>query len=151
MIRAPLPADLPDLCRLFGQLGYTQSEDGLRRRLHQTLADPACIMRVHQGANRVVDGVIVMHLMRPLHEPHDWALISSLVVDEAVRGGGVGAQLLAETELLASLAGCARVMLASNETREDAHRFYERHGYQERRKRFVKMLTPTPMDKKRPA
>ena len=65
----------------------------------------------------------------------------ALVVDEACRGAGAGAQLLAAAEGFAQAHGCAQLELSSSATRTRAHRFYEQNGYQEKRLRFLKVFS----------
>ena len=45
------------------------------------------------------------------------------------RGTGSGGVLLEDAVARARAAGCYRVQLTSNAVREDAHRFYARHGF----------------------
>jgi glucosamine-phosphate N-acetyltransferase len=66
-----------------------------------------------------------------------WALgylgyIDELVVDEAHRGKGIGGELLQRAVELAKEAGCGKVELDSAFHREEAHRFYERQGFEKR-------------------
>lgn len=58
-----------------------------------------------------------------------FAELAGLVVDESVRGSGVGAALLAAAEDWARAQGFASMRVRSNVIRERAHRFYEREGY----------------------
>jgi GNAT superfamily N-acetyltransferase len=51
-------------------------------------------------------------------------------VDEGYRGQRVGEQLLKKVEQWAGEHGCYAVSVHSNVIRKDAHRFYERLGYQ---------------------
>jgi len=53
-----------------------------------------------------------------------------LVVDERVRGGGIGAALVHAAERALTDASCGIVEVTSHVRREDAHRFYERLGYE---------------------
>ncbi len=57
------------------------------------------------------------------------AYIDELVVEEASRGEGIGGMLLERALQLAKEDGCRRVELDSDFHREDAHRFYESHGF----------------------
>ncbi len=68
------------------------------------------------------------------------AYVDELVVDEAHRGCGVGTRLLEELISLARLRGCRRIELDSALHREAAHRFYERHGFDNRAFVFSKPL-----------
>ncbi len=47
-----------------------------------------------------------------------------------LRGQGIGAALMAECEARARAAGCGMIQLTTDRSRHDAHRFYERLGYQ---------------------
>ena len=47
-----------------------------------------------------------------------------------MRGRGIGAQLMSVIEDEARRRGAARIQLTSNRRRADAHRFYERLGYE---------------------
>ena len=47
-----------------------------------------------------------------------------------LRGRGIGAQLMSVIEDEARRRGAARIQLTSNQRRADAHRFYERLGYE---------------------
>jgi RimJ/RimL family protein N-acetyltransferase len=66
--------------------------------------------------------------------------LDELVVDGGWRGRGVGARLLEELIDLARRRGCRRVELDSALHRVDAHRFYERHGFENRAYLFSKPL-----------
>ncbi len=55
--------------------------------------------------------------------------IGGLVVDEASRGKGIGAELMSKAENWAQSRGILEISFSSRITRVDAHRFYERLGY----------------------
>ncbi|MCQ4053042.1 GNAT family N-acetyltransferase [Aeromonas sp. SG16] len=137
VIRAPLPSDATAMAHLFTQLGYAAEADELLPRLLRH--DVATRVLLAEQAERVV-GVLVWHWLQPLHVAPAWGLISALVVDDGARGGGIGAALLCEAERQAREAGCSQLELSSSIKREDAHRFYLAQAYQERPKRFVKLL-----------
>lgn len=58
------------------------------------------------------------------------AQIESVRIDTSLRGRGIGAALMADAEARARAAGAALIQLTSNAARKDAHRFYERLGYE---------------------
>jgi GNAT superfamily N-acetyltransferase len=66
--------------------------------------------------------------------------ISVMVVAEAWRGRGVGAQLVAEAEKRLTALDCRIVEVTSNQRRQRAHRFYEGLGYERTSFRFMKKL-----------
>ena len=136
-IRPPEAADGSAIAHLFSQLGYPAEGGDVTARL--LAPDPASAVLLASLADKVV-GVLVWHRLAPLHVAPAWGLISALVVDEGARGSGVGAALLKGAEQMARAAGCAHMELSSGLKREAAHRFYLAQGYQERPKRFIKLL-----------
>ena len=74
-----------------------------------------------------VDAAVVPRLQL---EDAPFAELAGLVVDDAVRGAGVGAALLNAAEAWARSEGFATMRVRSNVVRERAHRFYEREGYE---------------------
>jgi glucosamine-phosphate N-acetyltransferase len=69
--------------------------------------------------------------------------VDELVVDEHYRGRGFGTQLLEHIISLAMHKGCRRIELDTAFHRKDAHRFYEKHGFENRGYVFSKsLLTP---------
>lgn len=140
-IRAAELEDIPSLKRLFLQLGYETEHAILEQRLRDQ-HDTLCTLVAE--SEKEVCGVIVINFIMPVHENNLWALISALVIDESLRGQGVGQQLLIASERIAAIKRCSQIELSSNETRVKAHKFYENNGYKEVRKRFVKLLTDLP-------
>jgi GNAT superfamily N-acetyltransferase len=70
------------------------------------------------------------------------AEIESMHVRPDMRSTGVGGQLLASAVDAARRAGCYRVQLTSNLARVDAHRFYEREGFEPTHLGFKLLLGP---------
>ena len=67
----------------------------------------------------------------------DTALIGGLVVDEAHRSERIGAELLAAAEAWARDQGVRTMTVSSRVTRDGAHRFYLREGYELRKTSHV--------------
>jgi GNAT superfamily N-acetyltransferase len=57
----------------------------------------------------------------------EWLMIDGLWVAEALRGKGLGSQLLARSEAIAAERGCGGAWLGTFDFQ--ARAFYERHGY----------------------
>jgi GNAT superfamily N-acetyltransferase len=78
----------------------------------------------------VVVGMVQVIVFRHLQERGRLcAELESMHVHPDHRSTGIGAVLLAAAEAHARAAGCYRVQLTSNAARPDAHRFYERNGF----------------------
>ncbi len=139
-IRPALESDAGAIAGLFEQLGYPDAGEGLAARLVRQLGDPSAHVLVADTATQSIAGVLVMHVFAPLHVARPWAVISSLVVDQATRSSGAGAALMQAAEARARVAGCAHLELACSAHRTRAHQFYEAHGFVEVRKRMKKQL-----------
>lgn len=79
------------------------------------------------------DGNVVafgsLRMTTPLHHEGPVAEIVELIVNEGHRGSGIGERLIDEMLALAREEGCCMIELASNCTRQRAHRFYTRLGF----------------------
>jgi ribosomal protein S18 acetylase RimI-like enzyme len=73
----------------------------------------------------------------------------ALVVDEELRGVGVGRALVEHVEEGARAAGCVQLDLSSSDRRQDAHAYYRRLGFADVSRRFVKDLRPGAPDLRR--
>jgi len=137
-LRSANVEDAEKLAKLFGQLGYACSPSELTERMNARVNAHNEIF-VAEISEAVV-GVLVFNTLLPVHVPGKWGVVSALVVDESVRGKGIGAALLAYVELHAKRQGCTHIELSSNESRTEAHAFYESNGFAEKRKRFVRLI-----------
>ncbi|HEX8317467.1 GNAT family N-acetyltransferase [Longimicrobium sp.] len=138
-IRPPADADLPALAALMADLGYPASPEQLRARL-------ARIHGNHEYATLVaeVDGEVVgmIGLQRGWAYEHDRPVVRilALVVSEVMRGRGVGARLVDEAEEWADERGAYAVHLTTSLHRDEAHRFYERMGFERTGWRYVRRM-----------
>ncbi|HCM9397427.1 GNAT family N-acetyltransferase [Enterobacter hormaechei subsp. hoffmannii] len=142
LIRTPKLKDIPSLNKLFLQLGYQTERERLEKHIEQEHTGLRILVA---ESEKELCGVIVVNFITPLHENGLWALISALVIDELLRGAGIGRKLLIAAEQIALEKGCSQIELSSSERRVRAHKFYEDNGYQEVRKRFVKHLDDVPV------
>ena len=67
--------------------------------------------------------------------------IESVKVSSARRSQGIGAAMMAHAESVARDHGARLLELTSNAKRVDAHRFYERIGYEQSHRGFKKKLS----------
>lgn len=138
-IRTATETDASKIVGLLTQLGYPGTEGFIRDKIRKLANHPdgVVVVAVENGA---VVGFISLHFIPQVALPGDFARISYLCVDEAVRSGGIGRQLLSYAELRARQRGCDRLELHCHSRRERAHEFYFRHGYAESPKYLLKML-----------
>lgn len=127
-IRPMTAADAAQVADLTTQLGYPTAADETVDRLADIEARPgdqAALVAEEDG--RTVAWVHVE--LVPSLASGLTANIGGLVVDEAHRSSGTGAELLAAAEAWARARGVDRMVVRSRVVRERAHRFYEREGY----------------------
>ncbi len=68
------------------------------------------------------------------------AYVYAMVVDGSFRNEGVGTSLLQKAFDIAKMSGCKKIELDSGFPRENAHKFYERIGFEKRAYLFSKDL-----------
>ncbi len=90
--------------------------------------------------NGEIVGLIGIQIMFPLNLNCWIGEIQELVVLPQMRGLNVGKQLLEWAEAEARLNGTSLMELSSGKVRTDAHRFYQREGYEQSHFRFKKTL-----------
>jgi GNAT superfamily N-acetyltransferase len=137
-IREAVAADAAAIAELLAELGYPCTGEAVAPRLDQ-LNSPADRVFVAVVADRPI-GLLALHTMHLLHLGGLWCRITALVVAHDHRRSGVGAALLDHAEHFARQLDAAGIEVTCSERREPAHRFYTRHGFTERPKRFVKSL-----------
>nr|WP_268760344.1 GNAT family N-acetyltransferase [Altererythrobacter sp. Root672] len=121
-----------------GQLGFDASADEVADRLGLMEAEGRVVLVAELGG--AVVGCLTTSVMRVLHRPAPVGRISMMVVDETVRSRGIGAALVRAAEEALAQQGCYMVEVTSNVRRADAHRFYERLGYQRTSVRLAREL-----------
>jgi GNAT superfamily N-acetyltransferase len=154
-IREATEADLPRLVELLYQLSQLgeiperevhQPSAGELDALRAIQADARCSLLVLEVEGKVV-GTATLYVVPNLsHGGRPFAIVESVVVDEADRGLGFGRLLMDEAEARARAAGCYKIALTSNRRRAEAHRFYQRLGYRATHQGFTKyfdLLPPT--------
>ena len=127
-IRAARTYDAQAIAELGAQLGYPSTRQQIASRLAGVEAEPSSRVLVAENGNGRVIGWLHVAARTQLTEDM-CADILGLVVDESARGAGVGADLVRAAEAWARGEGCTRIRVRSRETRERAHKFYEREGY----------------------
>ena len=137
-IRRAEQRDAAGLAQLIGQLGYTAAEPDVAERL-AAMDTEGRVVLVAELDGEVI-GCLSTSVMRVLHRPAPVGRISMMVVDGAHRSRGVGAQLVRAAEEALAAQGCYMVEVTSHLRRTEAHRFYERLGYERTSVRLAKEL-----------
>jgi predicted N-acetyltransferase YhbS len=137
-IRTAAATDAHALERLIGQLGYEVTAAEVAGRLAEMEREGRLVL-VAEFDGKIV-GCLSTSIMRVLHRPAPVGRISMMVVDEAVRGRGIGAELVRAAERALRERGCYMIEVTSHVRRADAHRFYERLGYEKTSVRLAREL-----------
>jgi len=138
-IRSARPEDADELARLFDQIGHPQTGEALCGRLEDVLADPRADVIVADDGGALV-GAATYFFIPVAHDRGPWCRITTLVVDEAHRGHGIGQMLVEAAETAAREAECSRIEATSALDRAGAHGFYESLGYGRTSAHFLKRL-----------
>jgi len=128
-IRLLQERDAGAIADLNTQLGYPSSEGQVLARIQSLAASGNDTVLVAAAGDGRAIGWIHLRGFNSLHgEP--MAEICGMVVNEAQRGTGIGTQLIAAAQQWAKARGFGSMRVRSNALRKDAHRFYERVGFQ---------------------
>ncbi|MGN6867462.1 MAG: GNAT family N-acetyltransferase [Solirubrobacteraceae bacterium] len=122
--------------------GLPEAVEGLVRQLSRSspapsaaeieeiVRSPACHLLLARDAEGTIVGMLTLAVFRIPTGLRAW--IEDVVVDEAARGQGVGAELNNAAIQLASQRGARTVDLTSRPSREAANRLYQRLGFVQR-------------------
>jgi len=138
VIRAAEVRDGTAISSLIEQLGYRATGEDVAERL-AAMAGEGQVVLVAELDGRVV-GCLSTSIMRVLHRPAPVGRISMMVVDEGCRSRGIGAALVRAAERSLAERGCYMVEVTSHVRRTEAHRFYEKLGYERTSVRLAREL-----------
>jgi GNAT superfamily N-acetyltransferase len=141
VIRDARECDVEAIVVLLGELGYESDPDVVRRNLDTMTRNGADRVFVALKDDRIV-GLATYHECATLREPAPIGRITSMIVTERQRGGGIGSGLTRHIEQCAREHGCLRLEVTSALHRTEAHRFYTDRGFPQQGCRFVKHLLP---------
>lgn len=135
--------DAEAAAELTKQLGYDRSAAEIRAWIRDAATRPSEQVAFVACVDGQVAGWIEVSIERRL-QSEPFAMIGGLVVRDGERGSGIGRQLCQRAEAWAWERGLGNVRVTSRSTREGAHRFYLRDGYEQ-------VKTSLVFEKKRPS
>ncbi|SFP29947.1 GNAT family N-acetyltransferase [Pseudomonas borbori] len=129
-LRAACSGDAQALSALLQQLAPDEARPE-PKLLALRLNEPAvnCVVLVAERDGKLL-GTCTLHLIE--HLAHNFArsaILEDVVVDADARGLGIGRALIDKAVERARAWGCYKLALSSNQSREDAHRFYATLGF----------------------
>jgi GNAT superfamily N-acetyltransferase len=140
-IRPIRPEDAVPVSELVTQLGYERTAEQVRRWIDGLNTRPEQAAFVAELDGKVVawiDVSFVWHL-----QSDAFGLIGGLVVKDGLRGAGIGRLLCQRAEDWSREQGARKIRVTSRSTREAAHRFYLRDGYQQTK---ISMVFEKPLE-----
>lgn len=140
-IRECTGEDFEEIVRLLRQLWPSKKLDpsNLRAAFERGLRSDTQKYLCARNGDGIV-GFCSLTLKNSLWQEGYLAHIDELVIDERRRGLGIGLSLLHRLIETAGELGCSRIELDSAFERTDAHRFYEREGFENRAFLFSRSL-----------
>lgn len=142
-IRQADATDASAISELLAALGYPASIFEVSERITKCTATPDSNVFVAEADDLVV-GVASFHRIPLLHADGFVGRITSLFVASSHRKRGVGRALIATVEEYGWRLGCIRMEVTSGDHRPEAHTFYERVGYRQDCRRFLKQKPEVP-------
>jgi GNAT superfamily N-acetyltransferase len=129
VIREAVSGDASALADLAIELGYPSDEGETRNRLQKVLESAGHHVLVAENqADDVIGWVHVFDSIRVESDP--FAELGGLVVSEQWRGRGAGTRLVEAAAAWAEDRGVPRLRIRSRVERTEAHRLFERLGFQ---------------------
>lgn len=145
-VREATLADLGHILPLLDQLREQSSRperpgEELTPRHQQAMAEilgsPHMTILVAEVGGEIRGTCALAFLPNINHGAAPYCILENMVVDQSVRGSGVGKALVDRAVELARQKGCYKLSLTSNLKRADAHRFYESAGLTHTHKGFT--------------
>lgn len=136
-VRLAKQSDVNRLAELMLQLGYSIESSVLIEKLATFSSSQNDAVFVAELSDEVI-GFISCHITTLFHQPGNSGRITILLVDQSVRGSGIGKQLVDTAEEYFSRQHCVKIEVTSGLDRIDAHHFYEALGYHADNLRFIK-------------
>lgn len=126
----------PLICQL---VGFDFDKKSFETTFENNLKDDAVFYWVIEKEN-VVIGFVSLHIQVLLHHQKKVAEVQELCIDEKFTGMGFGKLLLDAAIQEAERQNCEIIELAASNKRQEAHRFYEREGWERSHFKFTKKL-----------
>ncbi|GGY10604.1 GNAT family N-acetyltransferase [Paludibacterium paludis] len=139
VVRQAEPDDADRIAELYTQLTGNPGVRVLPARIASLGQDANARLFVCEYLGEVCGTALVALCADAMFGRQPFGVVENVVVDDALRGKGVGSLLLRHAEAFCLASDCSKMMLMSGRERDDAHRFFEAAGFTGAVKRaFVK-------------
>ncbi|CAM3733145.1 GNAT family N-acetyltransferase [Marinicrinis lubricantis] len=130
MIREAEARDRDQLYRLYKSLvPNSKRMQVLEKQIETIRHDPNNLLLVYEEKGIIIGTLTLNICLQALHGMRPYGIIENIVVDEMHRSRGVGSELLQYVEEYCRSLNCRKIMLLSHSSRIEAHRFFEREGF----------------------
>ena len=132
MVREAQSTDLPAILRLYRQLHPDDplvGEDDGAAVLAEILESSWLHLLVLEMDEDVVATTYLNVVPNLTRNASPYAVVENVVVEESLRGNGLGKQIMAVTLRVAWESGCYKAMLLTGSTRPAIHGFYKACGF----------------------
>jgi len=149
-IRRARVEDLPEILRMLFDDRATPSEEVepdascYREAFEEMQRSERNGTYVAEQDGRIVGTFMLTFIRHLMRQGALVAQIEAVRVDAPFRGRGFGAEMMRWAIDEARRRGCSRMQLTTNNSRKDAHRFYERLGFQATHEGMKLALDGTP-------
>jgi GNAT superfamily N-acetyltransferase len=134
-IRQMSESDASAVAILSRQLGYSLSEEQILQNIKAVLADKDHDAFVAVYEKQVVGWIGLAHSIQIELPPY--CVINGLVVNEDYRGKGIGKLLIEKAKQWGREKGNNTLRLRCNVKRDEAHLFYQHHGFKETKQQIL--------------
>ena len=135
-VRRAVTDDADAISALLLELGYRLDPLTITEKIYKFEDSGSCAYVAVE--NKRVVGIVSLSIVPVFYTAGTVARITSLVVDQAVRGHGAGRALVAQAEAFAWEHGCFKIEVSAD-ARLGAQQFYVTKGYQIDEQRFFKL------------
>ena len=123
--------DIDQILRLQTQIYRVESlAPNAKITLKKQLKDKACDILVTKDHGQVV-ATVTIYYIQVAARAKPYALLEGLVVDQNVRGHGIGTALFKKCIEIAKSKNCYKMIFTSGTDRPEAHKFYEKLGFRQ--------------------
>jgi N-acetylglutamate synthase-like GNAT family acetyltransferase len=112
----------------------------INERIDQVKNDPHNFLFVNEIEGRIEGTILLTICLDVMYGNRPYAVVEYIIVDPACRGMGVGKELLKHVEDYCIKIECREILLMSNVKRIAAHDFFERQGFNNVAKGFLKKI-----------
>ncbi|SFM30451.1 N-acetylglutamate synthase, GNAT family [Paenibacillus sp. 1_12] len=130
MIRQAERTDKDQIFELYKMLvPNSKKMNVIEEQIDKIRRDPNNFLFVNDEEGEILGTLTLNICLQALHGIRPYGVVENIIVHENHRGKNVGRELLQFVEDYCKSIDCHRIMLLSNSTRERAHQFFEREGY----------------------